>query len=186
MHDFPWMWIFFGMFFWMFMLRPRRAWARCGRSSGDEMRDSIDGSMRDPIDRPMRDPLDRPRRRGHRAHLGSELAERDALIAKLEERVRVLERIATDDSARLRAEIDSLNDPPPPASAQKEEIAAARSTRGGVALKTREREIPARAFDETASRAIGLARGEGARAHGRSGRRSTTPAARGRWIGSPQ
>jgi hypothetical protein len=40
------------------------------------------------------------------------LAERDALIAKLEERVRVLERIATDDSARLRAEIDSLRDPP--------------------------------------------------------------------------
>lgn len=103
MHDFPWMWIFFGMFFWMFMLRPRRAWA-C-RSSGDE--------LRDPIDRPRRDPLDRPRRRGHRADLGSELAERDALIAKLEERVRVLERIVTDDSARLRAEIDSLNDPPP-------------------------------------------------------------------------
>ena len=41
------------------------------------------------------------------------LAERDALIAKLEERVRVLERIATDDSARLRAEIDSLRDTPP-------------------------------------------------------------------------
>jgi hypothetical protein len=61
----------------------------------------------------MRDPLDRPRRRGYRADLESELAERDALIAKLEERVRVLERIATDDSARLRAEIDSLNDQPP-------------------------------------------------------------------------
>ena len=102
MHDFPWMWIFFGMFFWMFMLRPRRAWA-C-RSSRDE--------MRDPIDRPVRDPLDGPRRRGHRANLESELAERDALIAKLEERVRVLERIVTDGSARLRAEIDSLNDPP--------------------------------------------------------------------------
>jgi hypothetical protein len=27
--------------------------------------------------------------------------------------VRVLERIATDDSARLRAEIDSLRDTPP-------------------------------------------------------------------------
>ena len=102
MSGFPWMWIFFGMFFWMFMVRPRRAWA-C-RSSGDEMRDTID--------RPMRDPLDRPRRR-HRTGLESELAERDALIAKLEERVRVLERIVTDDSARLRAEIDSLNDPPP-------------------------------------------------------------------------
>jgi len=108
MHSFPWMWIFFGMFFWMFMLRPsRRAWA-CGRSSDDE--------MRDPVDRPMRDSFDRPRRRGHRADLESELAQRDALIAKLEERVRVLERIVTDDAARLRAEIDSLNDPPPPAS----------------------------------------------------------------------
>jgi hypothetical protein len=105
MHAFPWMWIFFGMFFWMFMLRPRRAWACRGSSSRDE--------MTDPIDRPMRDPLDRPRRRGHRVDLESELAERDALIAKLEERVRVLERIVTDDAARLRAEIDSLNDPPP-------------------------------------------------------------------------
>jgi len=103
MHDFPWMWVFFGMFFWMFMLRPRRAWARCGRSSSDEMRDSIDGSMRDPLERP---------RRGHRRELDNQLAERDALIAKLEERVRVLERIVTDDSARRRAEIDSLNDPP--------------------------------------------------------------------------
>lgn len=34
----------------------------------------------------------------------------DALIAKLEERVRVPERIATDDSARLRDEIDGLRD----------------------------------------------------------------------------
>jgi len=102
------MWIFFGMFFWMFMLRPsRRAWA-CARSSDDE--------KQDPVDRPMRDSFDRPRRRGHRADLESELAQRDALIAKLEERVRVLERIVTDDAARLRAEIDSLNDPPPPAS----------------------------------------------------------------------
>ena len=40
------------------------------------------------------------------------LAERDALIAKREERVRVLERIATDDSARLRDEIDRLRDTP--------------------------------------------------------------------------
>jgi len=39
------------------------------------------------------------------------------LIAKLEERVRVLERIATDDSARLRAEIDALRDPPTGSSA---------------------------------------------------------------------
>ena len=105
MHAFPWMWIFFGMFFWMFMLRPRRAWACRGSSSRDEMSDPIDG--------PMRDSFDRPRRRRHRTDLESELAERDALIAKLEERVRVLERIVTDDSARLRAEIDSLNDAPP-------------------------------------------------------------------------
>ena len=42
------------------------------------------------------------------------LAEGDALIANVEERVRVLERIATDDSARLRAEIDSLREPRAP------------------------------------------------------------------------
>jgi hypothetical protein len=42
------------------------------------------------------------------------LVERDAFIAKVEERVRVLERIATDDSARLRAEIDNLRDPRAP------------------------------------------------------------------------
>ena len=97
MHDFPWMWVLFGMFFWMFMLKPRRAWACQGRGSSDE----------------TRDPSERHRRRGGRADLEGALAERDALIAKLEERVRVLERIATDDSARLREEIDSLRDPPP-------------------------------------------------------------------------
>jgi hypothetical protein len=97
MHDFPWMWVLFGMFFWMFMLKPRRAWACQTRGQSEE----------------MRDPIDRPRRRGSRADLEGALAERDALIAKLEERVRVLERIATDDSARLRAEIDALRDPPP-------------------------------------------------------------------------
>ena len=46
------------------------------------------------------------------------LAERDAFMAKVEERVRVLERIATDDSARLRAEIDNLRDPRAPQSAR--------------------------------------------------------------------
>lgn len=102
MQHFPWMWVFFGMFIWMFMLRPRRRlWACQGRGSTEE----------------VRDPIDRPRRRGHRADLEGALAERDALIAKLEERVRVLERIATDDSARLRAEIDALRDPPPGSSA---------------------------------------------------------------------
>jgi hypothetical protein len=97
MHEFPWLWILFGMFFWMFMLRPRRA--RVCQSLG------LGGETDEPIDRHER----RPRRRD----LESALAERDALIAKLEERVRVLERIATDDSARLRAEIESLRDPPP-------------------------------------------------------------------------
>jgi hypothetical protein len=94
MHNFPWMWVFFGMFFWMFLMRPRRLWACQGRGSADE----------------TRDPIDRPGRRGSRADLEGALAERDALIAKLEERVRVLERIATDDSARsrLREEIDRL------------------------------------------------------------------------------
>ena len=103
MQTFPWMWIFFGMFFWMFVLRPRRLRACQGWSTQERSTDE------------PRDPLDRPRWRGHRADLESALAERDALIAKLEERVRVLERIATDDSARdrLRAEIDSLRDPPP-------------------------------------------------------------------------
>jgi hypothetical protein len=95
---FPWMWVFFGMFFWMLMMRPRRLWACQGRGYADET-----GFQ-----------SERPRRRAHRADLESALAERDALIAKLEERVRVLERIATDDSARLRAEIDALRDPPPP------------------------------------------------------------------------
>jgi hypothetical protein len=36
------------------------------------------------------------------------LAERDATIADLEERVRVLERIATDRKSRLNEEIDRL------------------------------------------------------------------------------
>ena len=97
MHNFPWMWVFFGMFFWMFLMRPRRLWACQARGSADGMRDSIE---------------EPPRRRANRADLESALAERDATIAKLEERVRVLERIATDDSARLRDEIDALRDPP--------------------------------------------------------------------------
>ena len=99
MHDFPWIWVLFGMFFWMLFARPRRLWACQGRASNGEMRDPSEGHHR------------RPRRR----ELESALAERDAVIAKLEERVRVLERIATDDSARLRAEIDSLRDTPSPA-----------------------------------------------------------------------
>jgi hypothetical protein len=84
------------MFFWMFLIRPGRFRVCQGRWSTGEVREPIDGH--------------RPRARGAGRE---ELAERDALIAKLEERVRVLERIATDDSARLRAEIDSLRDPPP-------------------------------------------------------------------------
>ena len=96
MHEFPWMWVLFGMFFWVFLIRPRRLRACQGRWSTSE----------------LRDPTERQRRTS-RPDLEGALAERDALIAKLEERVRVLERIATDDSARLRAEIDSLRDPPP-------------------------------------------------------------------------
>jgi hypothetical protein len=42
------------------------------------------------------------------AELKGTLAAREATIAKLEERVRVLERIATDKPAALRDEIDRL------------------------------------------------------------------------------
>jgi hypothetical protein len=42
------------------------------------------------------------------AHVKHALATRDATIAKLEERVRILERIVTDDSRRLAKEIESL------------------------------------------------------------------------------
>ena len=98
MHSFPWIWVLFGMFFWVFLIRPRRLHACQGSWSTGE----------------IRDPIDRHQRRARRTDLEGALAERDALIAKLEERVRVLERIATDDSARLRAEIDSLRDTPPP------------------------------------------------------------------------
>jgi len=59
-------------------------------------------------------PLDRRGRRGdwpqggEIADLKAAVASRDAIIAKLEERVRVLERIATDKPASLRDEIDRL------------------------------------------------------------------------------
>ena len=96
MHAFPWMWIFFGMFFWMFWLAPRRIRTCEGRWSNADAPPTSE----------------RARRHGGRAGLEAELAERDAMIAKLEERVRVLERIVTDDSARLRAEIDNLRDTP--------------------------------------------------------------------------
>ena len=98
MYEFPWFWILFGMFFWMVFIRPRRLSACQGRWARDDVRP-----------RPERQP-----RRASGADLDGPFAERDALIAKLEARVRVLERIATDDSARLRAEIDSLRDTPPP------------------------------------------------------------------------
>jgi hypothetical protein len=84
------------MFFWLLLIKPRRLRACHGRWSNGAVPDSIDWHQR----------------RGSRADLEGALAQRDAVIAKLEERVRVLERIATDDSARLRAEIDSLRDPP--------------------------------------------------------------------------
>ena len=97
MHEFPWMWLLLGMFIWLFLIKPRRLRACQGHWSTGE----------------TRDPVDRHRRRTSRADLESALAERDALIAKLEERVRVIESIATDDSARLRDEIESLRDTPP-------------------------------------------------------------------------
>ncbi len=97
MHQFPWMWVMVGMFFWMFMMRPRRSRACEPRGSSGE------------TDRPM----GRRHRHESRDYSDGALAPRDALIARLEERVRVLERIATDDSARLRAEIYNLRDPPP-------------------------------------------------------------------------
>ena len=59
-------------------------------------------------------PLDRHGRRGEWpqggeiADLKAAVSSRDAIIAKLEERVRVLERIATDKPASLRDEIDRL------------------------------------------------------------------------------
>jgi hypothetical protein len=99
MNGFPWVWILFGMFFWMFVLRPGRLRACQGHFRTGE----------------IHEPTDRHSRRTSRSGLEGALAERDAVIAKLEERVRVLERIATDDSARLRAEIDGLRDPPPSA-----------------------------------------------------------------------
>jgi hypothetical protein len=94
MHEFPWMWILLGMFFWMFLIGPRRLRACQGKWTAREADDANGGRQR----------------RARREDLESALAERDALIAKLEERVRVLERIATDDSARLREEIESLRD----------------------------------------------------------------------------
>ena len=59
-------------------------------------------------------PLDRGRRHGWQGPPGeiddlkAAVAGRDATISKLEERVRVLERIATDKSTALREEIDRL------------------------------------------------------------------------------
>lgn len=97
MHSFPWIWILFGMLFWAFAFRrPGRLRACQGQLFGEEADDAIGGRAG----------------KARREDFEDALAERDALIAKLEERVRVLERIATDDSARLRAEIDSLRDTP--------------------------------------------------------------------------
>jgi hypothetical protein len=41
-------------------------------------------------------------------HVAKALADRDATIAKLEERVRVLERVVTDEGTRLSDEIEKL------------------------------------------------------------------------------
>lgn len=96
MNEFPWMWAVVGMICCLFFMGPGRLRACQGRFSGGE----------------LPDPIERPRWCMHRGDFDGALAERDALIENLEERVRVLERIATDDSARLRAEIDSLRDAP--------------------------------------------------------------------------
>jgi len=59
-------------------------------------------------------PLDDRRRRADASaddvagHVKYALKNRDETIAKLEERVRVLERIVTDDSKRISDEIDAL------------------------------------------------------------------------------
>ena len=92
MHESAWFWILFGMFGWLLFIRPRRLRACQGRWPAGDAGASTE----------------RPRWRSGSTNLESGLAERDALVAKLEERVRVLERIATDDAARLRAEIDNL------------------------------------------------------------------------------
>ena len=97
MPDFPLMWLLLGVVLWVFLIKPARLRACQGNWSGNGV-----GA-----------PVGRRHRRQGRSDLEGALAERDALIAKLEERVRVLERIATDPSARLRAEIDSLRDTPP-------------------------------------------------------------------------
>jgi hypothetical protein len=91
MYESAWFWILFGMLGWLLLVRPRRL-----RACQGHWEDESHG------------PAERRRRRTGGADLDGELAERDAVIAKLEERVRVLERIATDDAARLRAEIDNL------------------------------------------------------------------------------
>jgi hypothetical protein len=96
MFDFPWV-VLFAILFWVCFSRSRRFRLCEGRLFTGE----------------MRDPVDRVQRRMKRADLEGELAQRDALIAKLEERVRVLERIATDPSERLKAEIERLRDSPP-------------------------------------------------------------------------
>jgi len=49
-----------------------------------------------------------PGRHGEIDELKAAVASRDAIIGKLEERVRVLERIATDKPAALRDEIERL------------------------------------------------------------------------------
>jgi hypothetical protein len=96
MHEFPMIWVLFGILLWVFLIRPARLRACQGSWSAGGMSGATD----------------QRHRRKSRNDLEGALAERDALIAKLEERVRVLERIATDPSARLRAEIDNLRDTP--------------------------------------------------------------------------
>jgi hypothetical protein len=90
MHDNSWVWVLIPIF--AIMAGVARTWVRARHGY----------------------PLDRHDRKRHRgpanevADLKSALDQRDAIIAKLEDRVRVLERIATDRPAALREEIERL------------------------------------------------------------------------------
>jgi len=92
MHEHYWSWVPF-MFIGLFVLsRVMNNWIRAKHGYPLERRRGCATSSPDDV-------------AGHVKHA---LATRDETIAKLEERVRVLERIVTDDSTRLAKEIDAL------------------------------------------------------------------------------
>lgn len=88
------MWISLGLFFAVAWVITTWIRAKHGYPLGDGMGGQV---------HPSRRPSDHVAKQIEVA-----LAERDAVLANLEERVRVLERIATDDPKRLGAEIESL------------------------------------------------------------------------------